>query len=379
MAPHAEPPSALSSSSPEVLSEELSPRAGVRAASTMGHPPSEFGSKGRPVLVRELYAVERDLLNVYVALVTLAKHMANFESVLACALATWSTLFYTLYEPESDSDGFLSSRLDFTIIGTAIVFPTSFLINETFRRREMALQRLAHVKTLLCQIQAGMLLWRWKNTAPNIPSKAWKGRVKHTLHEIMRSTVALLKLPKWSANRHTFTKQGRAFRRDVVNRQRELTHSVLSNIVQLHVFVEDLKDLGLTASEATRVNQYTYLLQMEFESLVMIKTYRTTNIARSFVRITMLVCPAFYGPYFAYVARSSGGSAGEAAWTIFSLVYAVLLSLVTTFVLQGLVKVQRALEDPFVSPFVGEAIALAEEEEETYLRLDAVELCARAE
>jgi len=44
------------------------------------------------------------------------------------------------------------------------------------------------------------------------------------------------------------------------------------------------------------------------------------------------------------------------------LASAVALSLVSTFVLQSLVKVQRALEDPFVSPFTGEAIALADEE-----------------
>ena len=44
----------------------------------------------------------------------------------------------------------------------------------------------------------------------------------------------------------------------------------------------------------------------------------------------------------------------------------------TTCVLQGLVKVQRALEDPFVGPFPGETIALDEEEDETLARLDAV-------
>jgi len=340
----------------------------VRIASTSG--PSEFGAKGRSTFVREAYAVERDFLNVYVALTTLARHMANFETLLCFVLSIGSTCFFTLYSP--DPDFFLAERLDFTLIGTAVVFPISFLINETFRRRELALQRIAHIKALLCQIQAGMLLWRWKNSSVNHPTKAWEDEVNHSLRGTMRDIISLLRLPKWSANRHTFTAQGRLFRRNVVNNQRELTSSVIANVTRLHAFVEDLKELGLTASEATRLNQYTYLLQMEFEGLVMIKTYRTTNIARSFVRIVTLLCPTFYGPYFCWIARSS--VSGD--WTAFSLTYALLLTIATTFVLQGLVKVQRALEDPFVSPFAGEAIALAEEEHDTNIRIDMVLLTA---
>ena len=318
-----------------------------------------------------LVSWERDLLNLYVAFSTLAAHMRTPETLLGFLVATSSTVAYSLLPVSADGQQHLASRLDFTLLGTAVVFPVSFLINETFRRREMALQRLAHVKALVCQIQAAAVLWRWRGAASSEPPPEWDDQVAATLQEAVAAMIDLLLLPKWSANRHLYTEQGRSFRRRVVNRQRTLTHRFVRAMTRLHAAVETLKACGLTPSEATRLNQYTYLLQTEFESLVMIKSYRTTSIARSFVRCMVLVCPAFYGPYFAWIAYDSGADPA------LGLGFALALSLVTTTVLQGLVKVQRALEDPFCSVFPAEVIAVKEEEEETLARLDVVRAVAR--
>jgi len=365
------------------------------------HVPSEFGMSSRPCHTRRFHAVQRDLLNIYVAFRTLMQHMASFETGLSFALAIWSALFYTIYAPDGHP---VAARLDFAIIGTAVALPIryavqlcnvfaarlgrwlttsrrarmrldSFIISETFRRRENALSELAHMKAMMCQVFSGMMLWRWEVKEEDAPRPRWKHNVKFTLKEIMRATVAILRLPQYGSNRHMYTEGGRKFRRDVLSRQRELTHVVLSSMVTLQANVEYLKKCGLSATEASRLNQYVSMLQVDFERLVMIKSYRTTNAARSFVRINLIICPAFYGPFFAYVAR--GDPAGP--WTVLSLTYVVLLAALMTFVLQGLVKVQRALEDPFVSPYVGEAILLTEEEEDTARRLDSVLQTAEAD
>ena len=318
-------------------------------------------------------AWERDMLNLYVAFTTLFAHLRTPETLLGYLVAIASTLAFALLPPgQMEVAGpYLTARLDFTLLGTAIVFPVSFLINETFRRRETALQRLAHVKALACQIQAAILLWRWKDARATEPAQEWEDHVAATLQEAVTSMSAILLLPKWSANRHLYTPQGLAFRRRVVERQRALTHRFVRAMTELHVAVETLKACGLTASEATRLNQYTYLLHHEMEGLLMIKSYRTTSIARSFARCMVLICPAFYGPYFAWVAYDSGADAP------LGLGFAIALSLMTTTVLQGLVKVQRALEDPFSSVFPAEVIAVQEETDDTLLRMGVVRAVAR--
>jgi len=57
----------------------------------------------------------------------------GFEAGLTIFLSTASTVFFCLYNPDSV---YIAARLDFTIIGSAVVFPVTFLIAETFRRRE---------------------------------------------------------------------------------------------------------------------------------------------------------------------------------------------------------------------------------------------------
>ena len=320
-------------------------------------------------------AWERDLLNLYVAFATLAAHLKSPETLLGFLVATASTLAYCLLPPSSDgaptAAQHLAARLDFTLLGTAIVFPITFLVNETFRRRETALQRLAHFRALACQLQAALVMWRWKDARATQPPQEWEDHVAAVLHEAVATTSAILLLPKWSANRHLYTAQGRAYRRRVVERQRALTRRFVRAVALLHAAVEQLKGCGLTPSEATRLNQYTYLLHQEFESLVMIKSYRTTSIARSFARCMVLVCPAFYGPYYAWVAYDSGADPG------FGFGFALALSLITTTVLQGLVKVQRALEDPFTSMFPAEVIAVQEEADEALASMGVVRAVAR--
>ena len=105
----------------------------------------------------------------------------------------------------------------------------------------------------------------------------WEDRVHETLHNIINAMCMILKLPTWNTNRHIYTKQGREFKARVIKRERELTRRLSYYYSQLHWFVEDLKDRGLPANEASRINQYNSILQGDFEALAMVKSYRTPN------------------------------------------------------------------------------------------------------
>ena len=57
--------------------------------------------------------------------------------------------------------------------------------------------------------------------------------------------------------------------------------------------------------------------------------------------------------------------------------FAIVLTVVTVFVLLGLVRVQRAMEDPFTSQFPGDVIDLISEQLDAETRLNLIVACAR--
>jgi hypothetical protein len=329
----------------------------------------EFGNfRNMPWYTKAFYSIERDVFNWYGSFLSLINHGWGFESFLTLALAVGSTCFFCYYRT---SDGTpLAARLDFSIIGSALVFPVTFLIAETFRRREGAIQRLASIKAILCQIEIAMLTWRWKGSGTDLGTE-WEDRVHQTLHHIVYTMTAILQLPTWNTNRHIYTAQGRDFKARVIKRERELTRRLGLLFSELHWYVEDLKERGLPANEASRINQYHSILQIDFEALAMVKSYRTPNVSRSFVRIMVLVMPIFYGPYFAWVSGSIGGGAQT------NPAFAIALTIVTVIVLLGLVRVQRAMEDPFTSHFPGDVIDLISEQLDTETRLNLIVACSR--
>lgn len=325
----------------------------------------EFGNpKKMNRLLKMWYSIERDCYNWYGSILSLLRQGWGFESFMSLFFGVGSTCFFCYYRtPEGNA---LAARLDFSIIGSAVVFPVTFLIAETFRRRENAIQRLASIKAILCQIELAMLTWRWKDVPFDRISDEWEDSVHSNLHVIINSMAQILKLPTWNTNRHIFTAQGREFKSRVIGRERELTRKLSLCFSQLHWFTEDLKDWGLPPNEASRINQYNSMLQTEFENLTMIKAYRTPNVSRSFVRVMVLFMPIFYGAYFGWVSGTIGGGAQT------NPAFAIALTVVTVFVLLGLVRVQRSMEDPFTSSFPGDVVDLRSEVLDTETRLNLI-------
>ena len=300
------------------------------------------------------------MLNLISSFKALAYHSWDLESFLVMLLACLSTTFFCFYH---DNGQYIAAKLDFTIIGSAIIFPVTFIIGETFRKREAAIQRIADIKALVSQIYTGLLVWRWNGSGTDLGAE-WEARVKATLVRIARLMVAVLSLPTWSTNRHFLTRRGQSFRKLVMAREAEILEHMTSHFAEMHYFVEDLKARGLPGNEASRINQFNYFLQANFESVLMTKTYRTPNIARAFIRCAALICPIFYGPYFSWVA----GTIGNGGQTNFA--FALCLTVLTVGILLSLVHVQRTMEDPFLGEFPGDSIDLKDELAGLLLRLD---------
>lgn len=60
-----------------------------------------------------------------------------------------------------------------------------------------------------------------------------------------------------------------------------------------------------------------------------------------------------------------------------NIAFAIALTVVTVIVLLGLVRVQRAMEDPFTSHFPGDVIDLVSEQLDTETRLNLIVACSR--
>ena len=111
----------------------------------------------------------------------------------------------------------------------------------------------------------------------------------------------------------------------------------MTYISKLSYQVEELKDLGLSVSEAHRLRQYEQRIANAVENLRRIKMYRTPGTLRSLARIFSFLLSAFYSPSYAGIARKKGSIA-------VGLVFAILVPLTLT----ALNNSVQVLEDPFV-------------------------------
>lgn len=105
--------------------------------------------------------------------------------------------------------------------------------------------------------------------------------------------------------------------------------------------VEEMKRHGQPANESSRINQYLWILQSNWDRVRNLKDYRTPQATRSYSRVFIVLLPWFYGPYYCYLAgRNNNGQT--------SLPFALLFSVMTQVVLVGLFNTQQDLEDPFI-------------------------------
>mmetsp|Transcript_4352 Transcript_4352/g.5363 ORF Transcript_4352/g.5363 Transcript_4352/m.5363 type:complete len:427 (+) Transcript_4352:47-1327(+) len=282
-------------------------------------------------------------------------HTITWESLLLLVNATAATVFYLEYETSDGTN--LAAKLDFSLVGFAIVFPLTFLLQQVFQRREEALHVFAEFRAILQNIQISMMTWEFDISVNK--KGHWEGRrylsedfEERVTENCINMTYILetfLREPEATRARHIFV------HRSLLCKGR-MTEAVLHNefIDLLHnsySYVEELKIRGMPGNEAARINQYHWFLQARFERLRNFKWYRTPQPARSFGRLYLLVIPWFYGPYYAWAAGlSQDENITDNTITISSATsygFAIALSLFTMLVLLGIINAGRNLEDPF--------------------------------
>ncbi len=74
------------------------------------------------------------------------RYLVTAEAWILCLVSVASTLFFTMFEVKGRR---LAVNVSWAFISFAIIFPLTNSLNETFRRRERALECIADVKAYL--------------------------------------------------------------------------------------------------------------------------------------------------------------------------------------------------------------------------------------
>jgi hypothetical protein len=286
------------------------------------------------------------LLDILAATYVYFAHTVNFEGFLVLSNSTAVTAFY-LYYIDPETNKYLASRLDFSILSFSVVFPLTFLLQQAFTRREQSLAALGDLKALITHIAMATMTWDFVEQY----TKKYDGRAQLAEdfdERVLKATTGFLRLvyefmsmPMVSRARH-YIFPGQKRERDYVHKmQDKLLQQISRVMLDLYENVEELKWWGLPGNEAVRINQYHWLLQQRFEILRNIKYYRTPQVSRSFGRFYIFTLPWMFGPYFAYVGSRQEGVAQT------SVGFAFALSGFTFLVLMGLINGGRRMEDPF--------------------------------
>lgn len=223
-------------------------------------------------------------------------------------------------------------------------------------------------KALFANILLANALWNWgDNGRQKLPGDHAK-KTKKLLVSVLRDICTILLLPTLTRGRHRLTMHGRQVASRYEHIVENLQLQIMTAFKRLHEQVEVMKEAGLPANEASRINQYHWLLQARLEKLQNIKVrhcdswnnllyagcwltlivlvalspkfYRTPQATRSFTRLFILVLPIFYGPYYVYLMRGD-------EYQSTSFAFCLVLSTMTSLTMIGIFNVEIAMEDPF--------------------------------
>jgi hypothetical protein len=284
----------------------------------------------------------------------------HLERMVLMALALSSTLFFVSYRYDGE---LLNARLRFQVIVQAALFPVTFLVVESAKRREYSIDQLSRVKAMTCQVTLALLTWRCTADPKAFMGEEWDNEVMDTMQFVVRTYFAVLRMPTSNLIRHVTTARGRAFAHKARQHARKLCGLAVDSQFHLHTLVQELKERGaIQPPESQMLFREMLILHSEWERVLTIKTYRTPLLARAFVRVAFFAACWFYGAYYSYVYLYQT-----------SIAFVVLLSLWAVFLLGSLATIHQALEDPFVHQlsrvYRGDILNLQEEERDFLARL----------
>ena len=300
------------------------------------------------------------------------------------------------------------------LLFTAVVTPITVSIGMAFRRRELALFQITRFRSFSFQIYLAHSIWDWSdgngrnkcvnnvnntidvtNMDMNMDVKPsgskidthdddhihdkdedrdcsitppengyYDNKTNTTTTWLHHSDIVLehlvgigdelsrfLSLPTSSRSYHRMLRSGREEAAEIVELQYKLFDSLYTKrITKLTKMAEQLKSLGLSATETSRIRQFERYIGEAVEGLRMIKMYRTPQALRSFGRMFTVLLPPLYAASFA-----------QLAFDLQSLPMGILFAFITPLCLTALYESMTNLEDPFVGAITLDGIDCVEE------------------
>eukprot|EP00041_Stephanoeca_diplocostata_P027171 m.745377 g.745377 ORF g.745377 m.745377 type:complete len:264 (+) comp23127_c3_seq23:582-1373(+) len=137
----------------------------------------------------------------------------------------------------------------------------------------------------------------------------------------------------------------------------EVKTAIATHLQLIQLLCEEMKFAGLPGNEASRMrNNFSSMVQA-YESLTMLKHYRTPLGLRVFARGYIAVTPIMFGPYYAAIAGVDTVDSNDTIGV--GLAFTCVLSALTTLSMQGLFNIRLQLEDPFASGTSFDAIDIS--------------------
>lgn len=227
--------------------------------------------------------------------------IVNYKTLIITFLSLAST--YLCHE-----NGFVAN-FPLTLISLAIVFPIVFSINSAYKRREKALENYAILKGHLIGIFYASR--DWIDYSPNPYPKLF-------VEQFEQNIIAIRNLLIQEDSRLV-----------------EYDKQVYIEFDKLSKLIQQLREIGLSASEISRVNQYLSKAIVSFETMRNIAYYRTPITLRAYSKVFIYSFPIMYGPYFAYT------------FSEYETHLAYLMPVVYCFILVSLTNIQEFLEHPY--------------------------------
>ena len=283
----------------------------------------------------------RTLQNVAGAFYIVFAHTFSFETLVTLANAALVTLFYVQRHER------FAAKLSFGFLAFSVIFPLSFLIQSTFRRRERALEYLADFRSCVLSTALFTFTVDWADGQGNptggrrrsLPP-SFDTAALQDFRRLLKLVHQHLSMPSVDHARHTAFWFKQPQRIHIYSRHNYILKCVNEIMVDLSSHTEVMRKAGFSSGEASRLHQFHQYAELRFEKLRNLKLYRTPQATRSFGRVFIYLLPWWSGPYFAWVYEEMG--------VMESYAFPITLAMFTFLVLQGLLNTQQAMEDPFL-------------------------------
>jgi hypothetical protein len=224
-------------------------------------------------------------------------------------LNTWFITFLTIIATFLCDYFQFIGDLPITLIGTAIIFPVVFSINSAYKRREDAIMYYASLKANWLGIFMASKNWADKNQA----------YFRDTMSNELITSIQLM---------HDYFLQD-------PEKYRNLDERIYQKFDAISILIQELRQVGVTPSELSRIDQYLTRGINDYEKLRTIFIYRTPNSLRTYSKFFIYTFPILYAPYFAHHLKDGREIIGYVSALLYS------------FVFVSLINIQDQLENPF--------------------------------